>query len=1003
MHQPPKLLLWGVPELHAGSAVFFSAERRFQLLVVLALQAGRWVERDRIAALLWPERGLAEGRRNLRKVLFKAHEIANDIEAKGTALRWSVATDVQAFDEDRRAGRLDCALARRRAEPLLGMDDPANAALLSWFAAERARMEQDWQASALDHLLAQIEPQARIDAARLWLAVDPFAEPALAALLKAERERGQHAQARAAYRRYAEQLAEELGVEPSRALRDLVDEAAPAAAPTRPSRPSSAPLVEAGFIGRKAELQELAALLNRPECQMVTIVGPGGIGKSSLARRALEAAVVRYPGGGHWVELQDLQSVAQCVARLARQLGVELGETQDPVDPLARCLDHAPTLLVLDNAEHLSELPALLQSLLSAAPSLRVLVTSRERLRQAPGWLLPLQGLAVPDEDSRDLEAAGSFDAVRLFEDRAVAAQRSFALADHLQAVINIVEAVGGMPLAIELAASWVRLLPPAEIARELRESMDLLERDLAGTHEPARPEHRSVNAVLERSWRLLAPRERVGLAGLSVFRGGFTRLGAQRVAELSLPLLSSLVDKSLVAVDEQGRFGLHPLVAAYAATELRADSEHERQVRQRHAEFFALMLAALAAHAYGDQRLLVAGVAAEAANCRAAWISVLDLQRVDLVYAMSRTLCCDFELRGRYTEGIELMSPALALPQRHAAAPRALTALRYGLSMLCHRKGDQQQAMALAHSGIESGKDCGDTGAYVGCMLNTGMCLWMLGRLDEARGFHERGLQVARERDDPHSVVWALGNLAVCLLGLGRADEARAMTEQALAGARELGDLYYTAICLNNLGRMAQDRQDWDAATRCYEDAISHCQQHGLEAISVYLQSNLGKLLHQRGQPERARVHAQAALARARVTGLQLVEWAAEMVLAGIALEQAEHASAWRHLRNIVVSARRSASRGHVAQAVERFGDLMAATGQSARAAAIWRAARDQGVLDAQRLAAIASKLAAQTEAEKREAEKPEAVQDEAARAQDVDFDELLAQIERGPAGAAA
>jgi DNA-binding SARP family transcriptional activator len=487
----PSLRLWGVPELHAASSIVFAAERRFQLLVVLALHAGRWVERDRIAALLWPEHSLPEGRRNLRKVLFKAHQIAADVEANGTALRWTVATDVQAFDEERRAGRLAEALARRRGDPLLAIDDAGNAALSNWFAAERARIDQEWQSAALDHLLAQTEPQARIDAARRWLVVDPFAEPAVAALLAAERERGQDTEARAAYRRYATHLAEELGVEPARALRNLVE--APPAVDTSVAR-QSATRAEAAFVGRKAELRELGALLGRPGCRMVTIVGPGGIGKSSLARRALDGLAARYTGGSHWVELQDLQSVAQFVARLARLLGIELADTQDAVDPLARRLNNK-SMLVLDNAEHLPDLSALLERLLDAAPSLHLLVTSRERLRNAREWLLPLQGLAVPDEDSRDLEAASSFDAVRLFALRAETARHGFNLGADLGAVIDIVDAVGGMPLAIELAAQWVRLLPPAEIARELRESIELLERDPSAASEPARPVHTSLRA----------------------------------------------------------------------------------------------------------------------------------------------------------------------------------------------------------------------------------------------------------------------------------------------------------------------------------------------------------------------------------------------------------------------------------------------------------------------------------------------------------------------------
>ena len=966
MDPSPHLLLWGVPEWRAGRVIVFAAERRFQLLVVLALQSGRWVERDRIAALLWPEHGLAEARRNLRKVLFKAHQIAGDVEASGTALRWTVSTDLQAFDEDRHAGRLDQALDRWRGEPLQAIDDPANAALSNWLAAERARIEQDWQSTALDHLLAQSGPLATIAAARRWLAVDPFAEPAVAALIRAERERGQGDEARAAYRRYATHLAEELGVEPSRAVRALVDwPAAAGPAATAPASSASAGMqadqTKAGFVGRKAELRELGALWAQAECRQVTLVGPGGIGKSSLARQALHGAAAHFGAASHWVELQDLQSVAQFAARLARLLGVELADTQDPVAALARHLNHLPTLLVLDNAEHLRELPALLERLLVAAPALRVLVTSRERLRNPQEWPLPLQGLAVPADDSRDLEAASSFDAVRLFEACAVAAQPGFRLAAHLPAAIDIVESVGGMPLAIELAATWVRLLPPAEIARELRQSIDLLQRDPSSRLQPARPEHESMRAVLDRAWQLLAPRERQALQALSVFRGGFTRAAALRVAAVPLPLLSALVDKSLLAADEAGRFSMHPLVAAYAAKGLDDDAQRVGDVRTRHAEFFALHLAALTPHATGDQRLLVAGVHAEYANCAGAWHFAIDGQRADLIYAMARSMWAFFEMRGRYVEGVEWLSAALVMPAHHPATPRALTRLRNGLSMLLHRKGDHPQALALARGGIDSGEDCGDTEAYVGCLLNTGMCLWSAGHAEEARPYYERGLAVSRQRGDQHCINWSTGNLGVCLLNLGEIADAEAHLRLALQGAREEGDAYNTVVNLSNLAFLVnRELRQPTAAMALFEEALHLCRRHELNSSMNYVESNLGGVCLEARQDDKARKHLNATLQRCQASGQLQTGWRCELQLARLDILLGDWPSALHRLYRVASATHARALDEDVALALTQFGDILAAQGMAGEAAAVWRWALGRNVLDANRQQHLRDKLAA-------------------------------------------
>ena len=262
------------------------------------------------------------------------------------------------------------------------------------------------------------------------------------------------------------------------------------------------------------------------------------------------------------------------MARLAAQLGVDSTADATRSERIAAPGSRAtPALVVFDNAEHLPEMGVLADRLLAAAPGLALLLTSRTRTRSAHEWPMALAGLDVPDSDSRDLEAASAFDAVRLFDARARVARRSFRLAEHLAAVIDIVEAVGGVPLAIELAAAWVRLLPPEEIARQLHGSLAVLERDPALPGEPDRPEHHSLRVVLDRTWQLLAPAERAALDALSVFHGGFTAGAAQAVAGVPLPLLSSLVDQSVVAIDDAGRFGLHPLVASIAAERLRGDA----------------------------------------------------------------------------------------------------------------------------------------------------------------------------------------------------------------------------------------------------------------------------------------------------------------------------------------------------------------------------------------------------------------------------------------------
>ena len=276
-----------------------------------------------------------------------------------------------------------------------------------------------------------------------------------------------------------------------------------------------------------------------------------------------------------WVDLQGLGDAGVVLARLAQLVGVLAARSDEAVARLGAVLSTQPTWVVFDNAEHLAGLCGTIDDLLAVAPLLRVIVTSRVRLRSASARVLVLAGLAVPDEDSRDLEAAQAYDAVRLFQACARAVQPDFELARHLGAVIRCVDAVAGLPLAIELAAGWVRLLPPDVLANELQASVDLLERDPMRPDPPARPQHHSMRQVLEGAWHLLSPAERKAMAELSRFRAGFSARAASAVAGVPITMIASLVDKSLVHVNDNGQFGLHPLVHMHAQSQQHADEAH--------------------------------------------------------------------------------------------------------------------------------------------------------------------------------------------------------------------------------------------------------------------------------------------------------------------------------------------------------------------------------------------------------------------------------------------
>ncbi len=939
----PRLFLFGAPALHvAGAPVPFVAERRYQLLVLLAIHRGEWVQRDLVASLLWPDRPAMEARRNLRKVVFRARELpgTESLEAGEQALRWHVDTDLAAYREALSERRLAEAIAIGGPPLCTGIDAVGNEPLAEWLARQREQAASSWRQACIELLATSTDQPQRLALARRLLESDALDESAIEVLIRDELAGGRGAGAQRIYNDYAVRLAESLGIEPSSSLRRCLEPQGPAAAR------ETAPDESDRLIGRRTEMTELRAMLAEPQGRLVTLVGPGGVGKSRLARQALAEMGASFPGGARWTDLQDLIDVSAVVARLAGQLGLELRAGEDPLEQVSRRLPPTRNLLVLDNGEHLDGLPLFLDRLLAAAPGACVLLTSRTLTRCRDEWPMRLHGLAVPDALSRDFDVAPSFDAVRLFDTRARAALRGFDLRRHLAAVIDIVEAVDGLPLAIELAAAWVRLLPPEEIASDLGRSIDALERDPTSTVVAARPEHASLRAVLDRSFSLLADAERRALAALSIFEGGFTHRAARSACEVALPLLSSLVDRSLVGGGADGRFTLHPTIAAYAAARLADEPSRAHDVHRRHTEYFARELAELAPHAIGDQRLLVRGVIGELANHITAWRRALAMGRIDLVGDMVRALWSFFENQGRLPEGIRELRPALAIASGSTSANRAISRSRHGLSMLLHRSGELSEALDVAQAGIALAEKGDDSEAWVGCILNTGMAHYTLGDNALALERFEEGLRVATACEDRHSVGWALGNRGVALQVLGRLEESRADLTLALEIMRELGDQYNVAINLTNLGNLQNACREFDAARLTLGDGLRHCAAFGIDSIGRYIELNMGRVCRNLGLLAQAREHFSSSQAWSRESGAWPMESSSSIGLARIDIAEGEHEAALARLRDVVRAAAERRSPQDVLYGASAYAEWLVARNEPLAAARLLRmVAQDPGL----------------------------------------------------------
>jgi predicted ATPase/DNA-binding SARP family transcriptional activator len=694
MEQELRVRVLGGTELAVDGRplVELASAKATALLVYLAV-TGTGHSRSALAGLLWSDLPEETARANLRLALTKLRRVLPEhLEVTRQAVApapgrpvWVDAVEVARVAAGERDGaELLAAVRLCRGELLEGFGVPGAPLFDEWLVGRRAAARADMLA-LMDRAVALARDRGDaatgIEVARRMLALEPLHEEAHRALMWFLARGGQRSAALAQYETCRYVLREELGAEPSAATVALREEIAGAGGFTELATPQPSPAAARGagtpaaeaapdlprpltsLVGRERELAGLHELLDDPACRLVTLVGPGGIGKTRLAlevaasRQAAQArgAPARHRDGTVYVSFvgtspaRPEEAADLVVAGLAAALGVSLAVPRDPQELLADHLAGRDLLLVLDNLEQLRDAAGVVAELLRRAPGVQVLATSRRRLGLGVEWLVEVPGLPYPPAGAG--EEAARYEAVQLFQERARLLRPGLAAAD-AEGTGRVCRLVAGVPLAIELAARWVRSASPSAIADRLAGGLDLLET----TSQDVEQRHRSLRGVIDWSWQLLTGEERRALARLSVLRGGFDLEAAAAVAGAGLPLLAGLVDQSLVAVAEDGRYGMHELLRQYAAERLAADPAAEADARRRHAAHYAALLPAPAESLAGD------GPApdAEVENLRAAtdWL-IRDADPVALDDHLVR-LCALYQRKGWFREAQAVLEAAL-------------------------------------------------------------------------------------------------------------------------------------------------------------------------------------------------------------------------------------------------------------------------------------------------------------------------------------------------------
>ena len=973
----PTLRLLGAVELDGPVSLRFLDQRRYRLLAYLALHGG-WVGRDPLANLFWPDRTQQAARSNLRKLLLEVRALdLPQLESDRRGVRWNVSTDVAEYQAALKRGDTNAALALYRGPALRGLDGGDSDAFSSWLEGERRRLHTAWRETVVA-VLPQRDPAGVLALARLLLDDDPCDEDAIVAALDAHHARGDSHGAAQDFRRYAERLIEGLGVEPSARVRSAAARAAgpvphesaasnPRAGETPGSGGSALPA--ASFIGRARELNELSALLTSPGCRLLTVTGPGGMGKSALVKQAARQLASNYADGVTWIALDDLSDVAQVAPRVAAELALVLAPLQDPVERIAAQLALRQTLLVLDNAEHLPRLSTLVERLIAAAPRLQVLSTSRTRFGVRHEWLLPLTGLALapPDGPAHDIIAA---DAVRLFVTQARATDPRFNIDANAPQIARLVRALGGMPLAILLAASWVRLLPLSELLREVTQSLDVLESAEEGDE---RPEHRSVRATFEQSWRLLSPREQRALAALSVMVGAFTLAAARAIAAAPLPLLASLLDKSLLQTDGAGRFTLHPLIQQFAAEKLARDPAAAEAAATAHCRHFDQWLRRVTDVPRAEEPHSMAQVESMLENLRAMWRHAIAARAWGTVAAAAVPLMRFFELRSRWSEGAALLDAASAaldaVPASDPAADAARANVWRSQATLDFRSGANERCLQRAERSLTLCRALGIRKGIKGNLNSLGLAAWHLNRRDEAARHFAEAIAEARADADVDGEAMFLGNAALVEKARGNFARALALTEQVLAVHRVRNNHVNIHVTLNNLGNLLRALHRPRDALAVLNEALATLGDTNLSSTLSFVLCNVALAHDDLGEFAPALACAERALGLLGSQGEPALETSIRHALARAHTGLARFDEAQRQLARAVQVALEQHRTSVAVGTLMHWGCWHAARGDSVRAAALLHFAASHAAIDGPdrdaaelALAAVSKKLAPAT-----------------------------------------
>ena len=903
---PLSLFSFGNFEVRLGESPItdqFRTDKERGLLTFLLCEAHRPHRREILGELLWPEREEGVARTNLRQAIFGLRRALGDTLNAETFLHITnefiqlhptgpVWLDADVFAEHIKFAQSHphrnletCAVCvQRLAEAVqLYRGDFLETVFVEsqpfqeWMVFKREIFFRDLL-SALQTLTSFYEKQADYETARTYalkhVSLYPLEERAHRQLMRLFALSGQRAAALEQYQTCNKLLSEELGVEPGPQTQMLYEQirqglpltvATPSSAlstspqetPERLTR-NNLPSPLTSFIGREEEIGQLTRCLRSPVCRLTTLIGPPGVGKTRLAVQVAKENLTIFPDGVWFVPLETIQSENELVPALAKAIGF-VSERQFLHDALLHHLHNQKALIILDSFERFSREGGLLLELLGNAPTLKIMLTSRERLNYQVACIFEINGLPYPT--SLHAEQAENFPAVHLFLNRALHRQILGPISPHdLKDVIEICQLLEGLPLALELAAASVHQFTYAEIIAQIQKKLDVLKTSMPDV--PKR--HQSMYVAIHQSWALLSQHEQAIFARLGIFQGSFSQEAAAQIAASPISTLANLTDKSLIMMDDRRRYKLPLILRNFAIEKLHVDLSEAARVEKSFAHYYMSFLEQLDLARYPHvPRQLLREIDKEIENIREAWLWMTKNQDFEGISQGLDSLwgfynACDHLKDGEnaFRSGVEALRATPSAPDSTCLLSKALA----GLAWFFSRQGDYEAAKHHYAESIACFNSQGYEEMLVFPYFGLGYVAYQLGEYLTAETNFQTAFQAGEKSGEQKWILMAKLYQTLAQFSLGKNSNPEKDLQDILVRFEKTGNLQGRLRTLKQLGDVAHIRGDLTLAQNLYNRTAQLAQELEQTGMEGVLFLKMGIIASEEGNYPRAHEFLQKA-----------------------------------------------------------------------------------------------------------------------------------------------